>query len=228
VTSSAGGRAEPPAVTTATGRTEPPAVTTAAARTEPLAVTGAAGDNADGPAIPDRSAGETQLPDHRIALTALTLAAAVLVAEGYLAAGAAGFVAAATALALLAILAARAMMPRGERPPPSAVRKKQQPAGSSESVFPAYRKITSDLSWAGVSRRHYDHGLRPQLARLLDARLARRYGPDAAAQPEQARELVGAELWPLVDASRPASNDSRAPGVSLATLDRIVTRLEEL
>jgi len=173
------------------------------------------------------SAGDAGLPDHRVTLTALALAAAVLVGEGYLAAGPAGFVVAATVLALLAILTARATMPHGDAPP-GAVRKKHRPAASGESDFPAYRKITSDLSWAGASRRHYDHGLRPRLARLADARLAQRYGLDPAAQPERARELVGAELWPLVDASRPPSNDGRAPGVSLATLARIVTRLEEL
>jgi hypothetical protein len=176
---------------------------------------------------PDAAAGP-ELPDRGIALTALALAAAVLLAQGYLAAGPAGFVVAGTVLALLAIFVARATMPRDEEPPPSAVRKNQRPAVSSQAGFPAYRKITSDLSWAEASPRHYDHGLRRRLARLLDARLTQRYGLDAAAQPERARELVGAELWSLLDTSGPPSNDSRAPGVSLATLDRIVTRLEEL
>jgi hypothetical protein len=120
------------------------------------------------------------------------------------------------------------MMPRGEQRPPSAVRKDHRVEESSEANFSVYRKITSDLSWANASPRHYDHGLRPRLAGLLDARLAQRYGLDAATRPERARELVGAELWPLLDMSRPPSNDSRAPGVSMATVDRIVTRLEEL
>ena len=174
------------------------------------------------------AASRAELPDRPIVLTALALVAAVLLAEGYLAAGPAGFVIAGTVLALVAILFARAMMPRGDQRPPSAVRKDHRPGESSEADFPVYRKITSDLSWADASPRHYDYGLRPRLAGLLDARLAQRYGLDAAAQPERARELVGAELWPLLDMSRPPSNDSRAPGVSMATVDRIVTRLEEL
>jgi hypothetical protein len=168
-----------------------------------------------------------ELPDRAVALTALALVAAVLLAEGYLAAGPAGFVVAGTVLALVAILLARAMMPQGEQQRPSAVRKDHPHGDSSEAGFPAYRKITSDLSWADASPRHYDHGLRPRLAGLLDARLAQRYGLDAAG-PERARELVGEELWPLLDMSRPSSNDGRAPGVSMATVDRIVTRLEEL
>ena len=133
-----------------------------------------------------------------------------------------------TVLALVAIVFARVAMPRGEEPPPSAAGKDRRTGEGSETDFPAYRKITSDLSWAVASPRHYDHGLRLRLAGLLDARLAQRYGLDAAAQPERARELLGAELWPLLDTSRPPSNDSRGPGVSMATVDRIVTRLEEL
>ena len=174
------------------------------------------------------AAAPAELLGRPVALTALALVAAVLLAEGYLAAGPAGFVVAGTVLALVAILFARAAIPRGEEPPSSAAGKDSHPAESSEADFPSYRKITSDLSWAVASPRHYDHGLRPRLAGLLDARLAQRYGLDAAAQPERARELLGAELWPLLDTSRPASNDSRAPGVSMATVDRIVTRLEEL
>jgi hypothetical protein len=183
------------------------------------------------PGWPDPTAGLAggpALPDRRVALTALVLVAAVLMADGYLEAGPAGFVVAATVLALLAILAARAMIPRGEEPPLAAAAENQRPAEGNQADFPAYREITSDLYWADASRRHYDHGLRPRLARLLDARLAQRYELDAEAQPERARDLVGAELWPLVDMSTPPSNDSHAPGVSLTTLARIVTRLEEL
>lgn len=187
-----------------------------------IPVTGTASE-AEGYGAPVR----TELPDRPVALTALALVAAVLLGEGYLVAGPAGFVVAGTALALIAILFARAMMPRGEQLPPSAVGKDHRPGDSSEADFPGYRKIISDLSWAAASPRHYDHGLRRQLTGLLDARLAQRYGLDAA-RPERARELVGAELWPLLDMSRPPSNDSHAPGVSMATVDRIVTRLEEL
>jgi hypothetical protein len=174
------------------------------------------------------AAAQAEPLDRPIALTALALVAAVLLAEGYLAAGPAGFVVAGTVLALVAIVFARAAMPRGEEPPPSAAAKDRRTGEGSETDFPAYRKITSDLSWAVASPRHYDHGLRLRLARLLDARLAQWYGLDAAAQPERASELLGAELWPLLDTSRPPSNDSRGPGVSMATVDRIVTRLEEL
>ena len=70
--------------------------------------------------------------------------------------------------------------------------------------FPAYAKIASDLEWAQMSRRHYEHLLRPTLARLA-ATLGR----------EQA-----------VDLSGPLAGDGDRPGVDRATLERIVAQLE--
>lgn len=99
---------------------------------------------------------------------------------------------------------------------------------AASSDYPAFRKIRSDLTWAGVSMRHYDHSVRPLLARLLAGALRERHRLDLARDAAAARELVGQDLWPLLDPSRPRSNDSRAPGVDLPTLSRIVDRLEGL
>ena len=94
--------------------------------------------------------------------------------------------------------------------------------------FPAYAKISSDLGWAPVSQWHYDHGIRPLFGRLLESVLAERHRVDLARDPARARDLVGEDIWPLVDPSRPASFDSKAPGADLRTLTRIVDRLEQL
>ncbi len=221
------GNARPDAAASAApGR--PGAAATARGESEPLALSNGTAARTGVRGTIDGVEGEIQLPHRIVALTALTLVSAVLLSDGYLAAGPAGFVVAGTVLALLAMLAARAMITPGDEPPPRAVRQNPRSGESSQADFPAYREITSDLYWAGSSRRHYDHGLRSRLAGLLDARLAQQYGLDAAAQPERARELVGTELWPLVDTSQPPSNDGHVPGVSLGTLARIVTRLEEL
>ena len=190
----------------------------------PISVTGTASE-AEWPG----AAARAELLDRPVALTALALVAAVLLAEGYLAAGPAGFVVAGTVLALVAILFARAAMPRGEEAPPSAAGKDQplrgeqrcrlpRPTGRSPPTCPGRSRrrgtttTASGRGWPGCWTRGWPSGT----------------GSDAAAQPERARELLGAELWPLLDTSRPPSNDSRAPGVSMATVDRIVTRLEEL
>jgi hypothetical protein len=94
--------------------------------------------------------------------------------------------------------------------------------------FPAYAKISSDVGWAPVSQWHYDHGVRPLLARLVQSILLDHHRVDAVADPARARRLVGDEIWPLVDPSRPPSFDTKAPGADLRTLARIVDRLEHL
>ena len=113
--------------------------------------------------------------------------------------------------------AARARL--GRRRPPAEVR---------SADFPAYAKISSDLGWAAVSQWHYDHGIRPLFGRLLESVLAERHRVDLARDPARARDLVGDDIWPLIDPSRPPSFDSKAPGADLRTLTRIVDRLEQL
>lgn len=78
------------------------------------------------------------------------------------------------------------------------------------------------------SRHHYDLGLRPRLQRVLHALAASRCGVDLSASPGAGRDLVGEQLWPLVDPARPASRDSRPDGVDLAALERLLGRLERL
>jgi hypothetical protein len=113
---------------------------------------------------------------------------------------------------------ARRAWPR-RRPPAAVVR----PAD-----FPSYAKISSDLGWAPMSQWHYDHGIRRLFGRLAESALAERHRVDLTRDPERARHLVGDDIWPLIDPSRPPSFDSKAPGPDLPTLTRIVDRLEQL
>jgi hypothetical protein len=129
---------------------------------------------------------------------------AALVA-GYAAAGATGLVDVA-ALATLGVLVVARGTVRGEKPRPVRPGKQRRDPGRRPAVqavdFPAYTSIASDVEWARMSRRHYEYGLRPRLARLAAA--------------------LGQE--DLVDITGPA--DADGPGPDLATLDRIITRLE--
>jgi hypothetical protein len=102
------------------------------------------------------------------------------------------------------------------------------PAGVRAADFPAYAKISSDLGWAPVSAWHYDHGIRPLFGRLAESALAEHHRVDPARDPARARDLVGEDVWPLIDPARPPSFDSKAPGADLRTLTRIVDRLEQL
>jgi hypothetical protein len=158
---------------------------------------------------------------------AVSLAAAGGLAASYPAGGPRGLVIAAIGLAVLALLITLAAVPRGPAHLPPRRSRRTAPDVRSDD-FPSYRKIAADLGWAAVSMRHYDHVARPLLSRLLAAVLEDRRRLDLDRAPGAVRNLMGADLWPLVDPARPASDDSNAPGVDLPTLARIVTRLEEL
>ena len=93
---------------------------------------------------------------------------------------------------------------RGEKPRPVRHKKLGPRPTLRAADFPAYATIASDVEWARMSRRHYEHALRPRLARL-------------AATLDQKR---------TVDLTGPSAVDADGPGPDLATLDRIVTHLE--
>ena len=133
---------------------------------------------------------------------------AAVLAAGYAAAGPAGLADAATVAAAGVLVLARGTV-RGEEPQPVRTghkwRNRQHAPAVSTAEFPAYRTIASGLSWALVSRRQYEYSVRPMLSRLAAA-LGR---PDAVPQ------------------DRAGPPDADGPGVDLATLDGIITRLEE-
>jgi hypothetical protein len=171
-----------------------------------------------------------------VAVAALTLGSA------FLATGPFGLVIAADCLAALCLVIAAAAVPRSVRELPAQrqrgtwawlrrgrfLRRADPGQVVQAADFPAYAKISSDLGWAPVSQFHYDHGLRPLLARLAASALNEHHRVDMAADPARAAILVGEEAWPHVDPSRPPSFDSEAPGADLRTLTRIVDRLEQL
>ena len=130
--------------------------------------------------------------------------AAALVA-GYAAAGATGVIDVA-ALATLGVLIVARGAVRGEKPRSVRPKKPWRDPGRRPAVraadFPAYTSMASDVEWARMSQRHYEHVLRPRLARLAAA-----LGKSGA-----------------IDLTGPADPDG--PGPDLAALERIVTRLE--
>ena len=174
-------------------------------------------------------------------VTAVTLAAFGALAAALALGGPFTLVVTAECLAVLALVLVLARTPAGvrERGVPRAAawaraawsrlrRRRRPPAEVRSADFPAYAKISSDLGWAPVSQWHYDHGIRPLFGRLLESVRAERHRVDLARDPARARDLVGEDIWPLVDPSRPSSFDSKEPGADLPTLTRIVDRLEQL
>ena len=145
-----------------------------------------------------------------IAWGAAAIGVAAALAAGYVAAGSAGLVDAATLATLGVLIVARGMI-RGEKPPRVLATSKRHPPAVRTADFPAYASIASDLEWAQMSRRHYEHAMRPLLARLA-ASLGR---PQAVADLGQGPEPGSARAL-----------DPDGPGADLATLERMVTRLE--
>jgi hypothetical protein len=69
--------------------------------------------------------------------------------------------------------------------------------------------------------------LRPLIAPLAAGLLLRR-GVDVARRPDEARALLGPELWELLRPDRPAPDDRTAAGIPLAAVERMVDDLERL
>jgi hypothetical protein len=145
-------------------------------------------------------------------LVAATIAVAGALAAAYGAAGTTGLVDGAALAALGVLILARGRIP-GEQPPGVRTKKRRNLRNRQAlraAHFPAYATIASDLEWARMSRRHYEHAMHPMLARLA-ATLGR---------PRAEAELAA------VPPSTARALDPDGPGVDLATLERIVTALE--
>ena len=143
-----------------------------------------------------------------VAAATVTGTAAALVA-GYAAGGATGLIDVASVATLGVLIVVRGTV-RGQAPRPVRDKKRRDPGrrpALRAADFPAYATIASDLEWGRMSRRHYEHALRPRLARLA-----------AVLGRSQAVDLGGSGNQPTFD--------SDGPGPDLATLDRIITQLE--
>ena len=145
-----------------------------------------------------------------LAVAAALIGTAGALGAGYAAAGPTGLVDAAALAALGVLVLARGTI-RGEEPVPVRLRDNRRHPRRRLAVraadFPAYASIVSDLEWAQMSRRHYEHAMRPRLARLAAA---------------LGRPQAVADLGP----GPQNSLDPDGPGADLATLGRIVARLE--
>ncbi|MFE3946780.1 hypothetical protein ACFXPV_33735 [Streptomyces sp. NPDC059118] len=94
--------------------------------------------------------------------------------------------------------------------------------------YARYRRLVGALSWGRVSARHFDHTVRPHLERITADLLMDRRGIDTRTNPQAARAVLGADLWPLADPDRRRSDDSAASPVPLERVAELVRRLEEL
>jgi hypothetical protein len=145
-----------------------------------------------------------------IAIAATVTGIAAALVAGYAAAGATGLIDVASVATLGVLIVARGTV-RGQKPRTVPDQDCRLDPGRRPAIraadFPAYVTIASDVEWARMSRRHYDHALRPRLARL-------------------AASLGRSSAVNLGGPGHPATFDSDGPGIDPATLDRIITQLE--
>jgi len=89
----------------------------------------------------------------------------------------------------------------------------------------AYRRYLVAAAWAGGSTRDWDHSVRPVLAELVDLAVAERQ-PAGGELRGIAQELLGPQLWALVDRDMPRSEDRSTPGAGRDAVLRILERVE--
>ncbi|HEY4376718.1 MAG TPA: hypothetical protein VGM93_06150 [Acidimicrobiales bacterium] len=93
---------------------------------------------------------------------------------------------------------------------------------------PELEELERTVGFATEAAGDVHRRLRPVLRSLAAHQLRRRRGIDLEADPDAARRLLGAELYDLVRADRPAPVDRRAPGIAADHLAELVVILEGL
>lgn len=152
-----------------------------------------------------------------------------LLGLGAVAAGAAAGWFGITLLALAALNAtALSVVATAYRPYPTPPRLRLDSAGGSSPAVKAWERCIGSVSWALHGPREADTSLRPVLARVADTLLDARTGRGLRADPAAAQRLLGPELFTFVDPARPIRGHDEGVGLSVAEVDRMLARLEEL
>ncbi|MGW5367472.1 hypothetical protein ACWER6_29280 [Streptomyces sp. NPDC004009] len=132
-----------------------------------------------------------------------------------------GAAAAATGLTLItAVALALGRYAAGAAAQDSGYRKPVRLLDSRAPALGGWQRIVAK-ALADDGEAHLDTVLRPQLQRLFTARLAERHGVAMYRNPQRARALVGAELWPWIDPEATAPQPTLPEPVLRSLLDRL-------
>lgn len=115
------------------------------------------------------------------------------------------------ALGAIGWRSAAAVRRRGSRPVDPVVHVPR--TATYSGAFARVGHITGLLDFVPAEARHFEYGVRPLLADLVDDRLRRHHRIDRRDQPVLARQIVGEELWTLVTTEQkksPSSGQLRA------------------
>jgi hypothetical protein len=103
---------------------------------------------------------------------------------------------------------------RGRRPP------------GSEAV--ELLRIERDLLLGIADADHAHRRLLPLLRAAAAAHLSARHGLELERRPEEARALLGDDVWDLLRPDRPAPENRRGPGVPRERVAAVIERVESL
>ena len=152
-----------------------------------------------------------------------TAAAVVTLASGFLA-GYPAQVAAASTIAFAAavsLISTRDLIDRAE------LRARTLRRGADSPPLQQLRQVGRALTAAQASEFGVDRELRPLFRPIAGMRLARR-GVDLDRHPEEARAILGEQLWKLVRADSARGSNLVAGGLSTAALQDLIERLERV
>jgi hypothetical protein len=132
----------------------------------------------------------------------------------------------ATALVLVAII--RHSRERGGPETPS--RFEQALRGRKPAVSQPEELLRMDrvLVLGSADADHAHRQLLPLLRATAAARMATRHGLELERQPEEARALLGDQVWELLRPDRPEPKDRHGPGVPRDHVVAVIERLESL
>jgi hypothetical protein len=113
------------------------------------------------------------------------------------------------------------------KPPPrfeQALRRRKPKSAPPEELLRMEREIVLGSADADHAHRR----LKPLLRGIASARIAARHGFELERRPEEARALLGEDVWELLRPDRPAPADRDAPGVPRKAIVAAIERIEAL
>jgi hypothetical protein len=96
--------------------------------------------------------------------------------------------------------------------------------------FPTFDSVAADIGWSERSPRDADAYLLKHIQRIAEAKLSHQGLSLArlAATPGLGEQVIGPVTWPFVDPGRTRRRESDRRGVSVDTVNRMLTELESI
>lgn len=89
-------------------------------------------------------------------------------------------------------------------------------------------RLEREVSMAGSAAFDVHYRLRPALVELAAGLLSSRRGIDLVREPDRAHAVLGDDVWELVSPDRPQPAQRLGAGIDAASLDRVVSALEQV